>query len=343
MASIADIANSFRQGQVSPIQRLAAGVQQGQQQANQNQLLQLQQQAGQRQQTQLETAQTQAEADVANKALGNQGFAAFMADDPKKFATAQAAGLIPQDVSFENRDQFISQSLASSLGPEKANKILNPQASTEITIKQDAGDKKFSELNAAAINDSIKSITDLGRDSAQTIDSLNKMEQLLETLDTGPFEETKFRAEKLSRSLGLPFQSDSFADKEQFQAEAAQQVLKIMADQKGPQTDQDRAFISTTRPGLGRSRAANEQMIDFAKSRQTVNRFYADKMREIRTITDSGQAINAFNAVQGQFEQTPAATVIDGKGITFNEFKKKAKAAGIEDDEIMLDWIEIAK
>lgn len=106
-------------------------------------------------------------------------------------------------------------------------------------------------------------LSKIAEDSAAAIDTL----QSLDTLDaidvkTGAGEDWKLGFRQFGESINnifgadLPIDEQAITNAEAFNAASGKMLLNVMSTQKGPQTDQDRAFIATTLPRLGNTEDA---------------------------------------------------------------------------------------
>lgn len=361
MATIADIANQFRQQQTTPLAGFNRGVQQGQQNTRQNQLLQLQQQAGQRDEARMQQEQSAAAQAAENKALGQRGFAAFTADDPQKWAAAQANGLIPPNVPFETRDQFVSQSLSQSLGPEKANKIINPTKPISVSQTVSQGGEPLS-FEQQVERDRIKTATtertkaqeqrfstirqkvaDEAQAAADTEVAVRA--QLAIPLETGPGETTIDTARRgllgIARFMG---QDEAFADTIQkvndvasFKSIQESLTASRLRAEPGVKTDSDAARMRATLANLNNPSEANNFINNMILSDTIRKQQRADFFQEAE---DAGETnMQTVSKSWREFvRQTPQMGVspATGRPIFLHQFLEANPDAS--QDDIMDEW-----
>lgn len=227
---------------------------------------------------------------------------------------------------------------------EFQNEILrNLRKPTATTVNVSTGKglaKEQEELGKLRAQD-LAGIRARADEATSTISSLDILENI--DVETGSLEPAKQAVASVAESFGI--NADGLANisaGEAFNAESKKLVLKIMATQKGPQTDTDRREIEKTIANLKNTKAGNQFIINstraLAERAMEQRDFYNNYLDENETTKGANKAWNDFK------RNTPLVSrnlrTPEGLPVFYYKFSKDVRAANpnASEQEILQAW-----
>jgi hypothetical protein len=174
----------------------------------------------------------------------------------------------------------------------------------------------------------LKSLRAKGDEAEQQITSLDVLDNI--DVSTGSAEPMKQAIASFAEGLGIDASSlANVAAGEAFTAEAGKVVLRVMATQKGPQTDNDRKNIAKTISRLGNRPEANVFINDSARgiARRTIEQrdFFNDWLDQNESLKGAASAWNKQKRdipMVSRFVKTP-----EGLPVFFFRFRDRVQEA----------------
>ena len=238
-----------------------------------------------------------------------------------------AAGMQPGTPEFQ---QAVMQYAMQPKQPLTSVNINNP------------GDKTWNETRAKSIEGSMNTLRQQATDSRVLQDRIERMNRLLSdpNFSTGPWEQRKFQIDKMMKGWGLdPGFTEKYSSTEQFVADSGEVVRQLLNQAKGPQTDQDRAFLQTIAPDIGKSTTANQDLVDYSQSRSMLDNIFADRYGRYMSQPSLEAATSSWTNDDALYRKLPASVQLsDGTIVHFKDVYRAGKKRGMSDDEILADW-----
>lgn len=178
-------------------------------------------------------------------------------------------------------------------------------------------------------------------EAEQTIQSLDVLDAI--QVRTGQFE--PFKQSLASWAEGVGIDASAIANVpagQAFQAEAGKLVLRVLATQKGPQTDNDRRAIAKTITRLGNSPEANIFIQDVARAQ--ARRTIEERNFKDEWLAENGTTRGSSQAWSKKKRNIPMVTtkIVDENGLPsfFFKFKEAILAENPEasDADIIETW-----
>ena len=225
--------------------------------------------------------------------------------------------------------------------PTSATQIpgIQPAARTPL-VQIGAGGKEQEEL-AKLRAKSLTTLREKGDEAEQQIASLNILDNI--DVSTGAAEPMKQAIAGFAEGFGIDASGlANIAAGQAFTAEAGKVVLRVLATQKGPQTDNDRANIAKTIKRLGNAPEANAFIGDAARataSRTIEQRdFFDNYLGQNDTLKGAASAWNKQKRdvpMVSQFVKTP-----EGLPVFFFRFDQRVRESNPDasKEQIMEAW-----
>ena len=230
----------------------------------------------------------------------------------------------------------------------------SPKGEKAPQVVVQTGDKalnKAREIELGALATSrVKRFNTIRDDALQAEQQIDNLEQIRTiNLDTGFGTQLKSDVARVVNFLGGDgdkLLDVNVADVEKFNAVAERQVLDVMANQKGPQTDQDAARIKRTVAQTGNKKEANAFILNSmeALSRRKIEQaqFWDDYLESNDTLDGVNRAWNTFKRT------TPMVSEVvnnpkTGQPMFFYQFRDFGRSKNVPDNEIVTQWRELIK
>ncbi len=234
------------------------------------------------------------------------------------------------------------QDITYKAGREVGREATPEKRTTPLVSIQQGGAKKEQELLAGNRVKTLTSIQDKATGAQDQLELLNQMESI--DIDTGFGTEARGQISRVWESLGgdgSALTGVDPADMEKFKGLATKQVLEIMSTQKGPQTDADAKRIEKAVADLGKTKEANQFVIDSARA--IANRrieqatFYEEFLEDNETLKGANQSWRDFKT------KTPMVSDIVNDPETsapmfFYNFRERMRSMNFNDKDIIEGW-----
>jgi hypothetical protein len=206
------------------------------------------------------------------------------------------------------------------------------------------GTEKMFEFAGKNVDDRVSALRERANLATQNQSAINRVQRALEQYgETGRSEELKKTLRQAASTIGLPIDVDRLANAEQLEAASNQLIAEQLRLNKGPQTDFDAEFTGRFLPSLGRTSAANREVVAYQSSinrlARIANQIGRNAYGNALELNDFMGAQEVLNQAEDIISNTPAV-VKNSKGewVQFDDFYKKARRAGKSDEEIVAGW-----
>jgi hypothetical protein len=314
---------------------------------------------------QFQVGQEEAERERQSAVLMDQAYGAAWADTPEKYAQflrvqeMEGNPVDPIYQDFATRELLITKNkdALKMIRPEKTTKQkdfeygaerpefrqyemgLRRASAPKTELKIGLGDKKWQEAQASSIDKGITYYRERGQAALKARPVIERLSTLIQNIDSGPWEETKFNMAKAFNSVGLNI--DDISNVEEFKSQSGELVREFLNAATGPQTDSDRFFLQTITPDFGKTKEGNKRIIQFARSRNLIDSYIAGKARSLYKLPTLDEASSQFVNLENYADRISVATIApDGTPVTFVEYWETAKRKGMSKDDAIQSWIE---
>lgn len=262
----------------------------------------------------------------------------------------QAKQMIDQTLQLGTKLGFLKNPESKLLTPAELaqQKELRAAGKTDVNIDTKGAGKEAEKIAEQRVT-FFSQLQEKGLQAEEQNVGLSQVENI--DVKTGFGEEAKGQLARVFNSLGVNGNSLTGVDPANIQAMNAvtgKLVLDVMAAQKGPQTDADRAGIAKTLPTIQNEALANKFTINSLKA---IN-FRKMEMRDFyEKFLDDNQTLKGADREWASFKQkTPLLSdnIKDpetGLPMFFHEFKQKAteRNPNASPEQIVNAWRELAK
>ncbi|MCG7904419.1 MAG: hypothetical protein JAY60_18580 [Candidatus Thiodiazotropha weberae] len=156
-----------------------------------------------------------------------------------------------------------------------------PRLPTDQQIRAD--DMKFNAEKARAFN---QELLDTGYSARSTVADLEKALDLLDNVETGPFEEVKLKAKKIASKLGMEIDIDSVSDAEHLRTLLGDQIMERVAQTKGAVSEKEMDLFTQYSANFGNTPEGNRKIIAFKKAKAERD---IQVMRMVRKMDKEGK------------------------------------------------------
>lgn len=226
--------------------------------------------------------------------------------------------------------------------PEFQAAVLASTTKPAVQVGVSVGGDKAEQVELAKLRaQDLKSIRARADQAQEQIASLDILENI--DVETGALQPILQPIAAFAEAFGVDATAlTNVTAGQAFNSEAKKLVLKVMATQKGPQTDQDRAQIEKTIANLGNTKASNQFIIDSTRAiaRRNVEQreFFDNFLGEKDTLKGASAEWNKFKRnvpMVSRFLKTP-----EGLPIFFFKFSDRLRGLnpGASQDEIIAEW-----
>ena len=162
--------------------------------------------------------------------------------------------------------------------------------------------------------------------------------------ETGPTQETAGQLQSFFKKYGIDLGLADLGSVQALEAATRRLVAQELRLNKGPQTDFDAKYAESYIPSLGKTRRANDMMLDHMRSSNQLKKIWAGMARKASLAETPQQARAIVNNIDDMASQTPAVVKKrDGTWMSFNEFSNLPEARGMTDEKILEEWVGFYK
>jgi len=230
--------------------------------------------------------------------------------DPTKIAQAQdGLGRANSDIAGLSREiQFKGGKPPSSLTPPPVAAAATPATTkpaggagfvqTGPSGEQTAANQALGDLNKDWIEKSYRVAQDQGQEAGKILNGVSVMRTALAGIGdngTGWGAEQKKKATQIAAAFGMKNAKEVGSNYEIFQSQVGQHLFDLLGAQKGPQTEGDADRAKETLVSLGKTRRANEFLIDLAQATAERNMKRASFYREMMPVAQKSGNLSSVD------------------------------------------------
>ena len=192
---------------------------------------------------------------------------------------------------------------------------------------------EFGKVDASLLQDTVKADTtngELARDSAGAVTALMQVLPNLKN-ETGKTGEIRLNIMSLGKALGFPVDEKKLSDLDYADALSNQLMFSWIQKSKGSSSDKETALFRSISPGILKTGAANEQLVELLNAKLDLARALERNASEWKQKTVSVPA-SQRDKINAEFYQKrqDILNAYDAKLPTIDEFRKRA---GITDNQ----------
>jgi hypothetical protein len=202
----------------------------------------------------------------------------------------------------------------------------------EEKMQQERG-IEFGKVDASLLQDTVKADSangELARDSAGAVTALMQVLPNLKN-ETGKTGEIRLNIMSLGKALGFPVDEKKLSDLDYADALSNQLMFSWIQKSKGSSSDKETALFRSISPGILKTGAANEQLVELLNAKLDLARALERNASEWKQKTVSVPA-SQRDKINAEFYQKrqDILNAYDAKLPTIDEFRKRA---GITDNQ----------
>jgi hypothetical protein len=209
----------------------------------------------------------------------------------------------------------------------------------------DMGTGKWWDKLAEYTTKQIEEYNSAGGAAVNLGNELDNISRVLAAIgETGPTEQTAGQLQQFFKGYGIDLGLADLGNVQALEAATRRLVAQELRLNKGPQTDFDAKYAESYIPSLGKTRRANERMLDHMRSSNSLKKIWAKMARKASLAESPQQARAIVNNIDDMASQTPAVVKKkDGSWISFNEFSNLPEARGMTNEDILQEWVDFYK